>query len=70
MAPIYMSTFRTKIVQELGPSGIRLQNLHDCQIVVVVFEDIIYKREFAEDSGYEELGVFPQRLTAEYLQIT
>lgn len=27
------------------------------EIVIAVFEDVIYKREFAEDSGYEELAV-------------
>lgn len=28
------------------------------EIVLAVFEDLIYKREFAEDSGYEELVVY------------
>jgi predicted DNA-binding protein with PD1-like motif len=28
------------------------------EIVIAVFEDVIYKREFAEDSGYEELVVY------------
>ncbi len=28
------------------------------EIVLVVFEDLVYKREFAEDSGYEELAVY------------
>jgi len=28
------------------------------EIVLAVFEDLIYKREFAEDSGYEELTVY------------
>ena len=28
------------------------------EIVVAVFDDVIYKREFAEDSGYEELAVY------------
>jgi predicted DNA-binding protein with PD1-like motif len=28
------------------------------EIVLAVFEDVIYKREFAEDSGYEELKVY------------
>ena len=28
------------------------------EIVIAVFEDIVYKREFAEDSGYEELKVY------------
>jgi predicted DNA-binding protein with PD1-like motif len=27
------------------------------EIVIAVFKDVIYKREFAEDSGYEELTV-------------
>jgi predicted DNA-binding protein with PD1-like motif len=27
------------------------------EIVVAVFKDVVYKREFAEDSGYEELTV-------------
>ena len=28
------------------------------EIVILVFEDLIYKREFAEDSGYDELVVY------------
>jgi len=28
------------------------------EIVIAVFEDVVYKREFAEDSGYEELIVY------------
>ncbi len=28
------------------------------EIVLAVFEDVIYKREFAEDSGYDELVVY------------
>jgi predicted DNA-binding protein with PD1-like motif len=28
------------------------------EIVVAVFDHVIYKREFAEDSGYEELAVY------------
>jgi predicted DNA-binding protein with PD1-like motif len=28
------------------------------EIVIAVFEDVIYKREFAEDSGYDELAVY------------
>ena len=28
------------------------------EMVIAVFEDVVYKREFAEDSGYEELVVF------------
>jgi uncharacterized protein len=28
------------------------------EIVIAVFEDVIYKREFAEDSGYDELTVY------------
>ena len=28
------------------------------EIVIAVLEDTIYKREFAEDSGYEELAVY------------
>ena len=27
------------------------------EIVLAVFDDIVYKREFAEDSGYDELAV-------------
>lgn len=29
------------------------------EIVIAVFRDVIYKREFAADSGYEELAVYP-----------
>jgi|SRR6185436_3486808 len=29
------------------------------EIVILAFEDVIYKREFAEDSGYDELVVYP-----------
>ncbi len=28
------------------------------EMVIGVFEDVVYKREFAEDSGYEELVVY------------
>jgi hypothetical protein len=28
------------------------------EIVIAEFEDVVYKREFAEDSGYEELVVY------------
>jgi len=28
------------------------------EIVIAVFRDVIYKREFAEDSGYDELTVY------------
>jgi len=28
------------------------------EIVIVTFPDVIYKREFAEDSGYDELAVY------------
>ena len=28
------------------------------EIVIAVFHDVVYKREFAEDSGYEELTVY------------
>ncbi|HSL30130.1 MAG TPA: PPC domain-containing DNA-binding protein [Anaerolineales bacterium] len=28
------------------------------EIVIAVFDEIVYKREFAEDSGYEELVVY------------
>jgi len=29
------------------------------EIVLAAFSDMIYKREFAEDSGYQELAVYP-----------
>jgi predicted DNA-binding protein with PD1-like motif len=28
------------------------------EIVIAVFPDLVYKREFAEDSGYDELAVY------------
>jgi predicted DNA-binding protein with PD1-like motif len=28
------------------------------EIVIAIFDDVIYKREFAEDSGYDELTVY------------
>lgn len=28
------------------------------EIVLMVFDDVVYKREFAQDSGYEELVVY------------
>lgn len=28
------------------------------EIVIAVFDDLVYKREFAEDSGYDELAVY------------
>jgi predicted DNA-binding protein with PD1-like motif len=33
------------------------------EIVIAVFNDVIYKREFAEDSGYDELTVYPAEAT-------
>jgi predicted DNA-binding protein with PD1-like motif len=30
------------------------------EMVIAVFEDVIYIREFAEDSGYEELVIHPR----------
>jgi predicted DNA-binding protein with PD1-like motif len=30
------------------------------EIVIAAFQDIVYKREFAEDSGYDELVVYKQ----------
>lgn len=30
------------------------------EMVVAVFGDVVYKREYAEDSGYEELVVYPR----------
>ena len=31
------------------------------EMVLAIFEDVVYKREFAEDSGYEELDIKPRR---------
>ena len=31
------------------------------EIVLAVFNDVVYKREFAEDSGYDELTVYKAR---------
>ena len=28
------------------------------EIVLAIFDDVIYKREFAQDSGYAELAVY------------
>jgi hypothetical protein len=33
------------------------------EIVIAVFDDLVYKRELAEDSGYEELAVYPAGVT-------
>lgn len=30
------------------------------EMVLAIFEDVVYKREYAEDSGYEELSVKPR----------
>jgi predicted DNA-binding protein with PD1-like motif len=30
------------------------------EMVLGIFEDVVYKREFTEDSGYEELVVYPR----------
>ena len=30
------------------------------EMVLAIFEDVVYKREYAEDSGYEELTVRPR----------
>lgn len=37
-------------------SGCRIYTT--AEIVIAVFEDTVYKREYAEDSGYEELAVY------------
>ena len=37
-------------------SGCRIYTT--AEIVIAVFNDVVYKREFAEDSGYEELTVY------------
>jgi len=37
-------------------SGCRIYTT--AEIVIAVFEDLVYQREFAEDSGYEELVVY------------
>ena len=29
------------------------------EIVIAVFRDVVYKREFAADTGYEELTIYP-----------
>lgn len=31
------------------------------EIVVAVFDDVLYRREFAEDSGYDELTVYSKK---------
>jgi predicted DNA-binding protein with PD1-like motif len=33
------------------------------EIVIAAFDDVIYKREFADDSGYDELTVYPAETT-------
>ena len=33
------------------------------EIVLAVFPDLVYRREFAGDSGYEELAVYPAGVT-------
>jgi predicted DNA-binding protein with PD1-like motif len=33
------------------------------EIVIAVFDDILYRRELADDSGYEELVVYPVAAT-------
>ena len=37
-------------------SGCRIYTT--AEIVIAVFKDVVYQREFAEDSGYEELVVY------------
>jgi hypothetical protein len=37
-------------------SGCKIYTTVD--IVIAVFDDVVYKREFAEDSGYDELVVY------------
>jgi predicted DNA-binding protein with PD1-like motif len=31
------------------------------EIVILAFNDVVYKREYAEDSGYEELAVYTRQ---------
>jgi predicted DNA-binding protein with PD1-like motif len=33
------------------------------EIVIAVFNDVVYQREFAADSGYEELTIYPADAT-------
>jgi hypothetical protein len=33
------------------------------EIVIAVFNDVVYRREFAEDSGYEELAIHAPGMT-------
>ena len=35
------------------------------EIVIAAFDDVIYKREFAEDSGYDELAVYAAGATGQ-----
>ncbi|HKZ00878.1 MAG TPA: PPC domain-containing DNA-binding protein [Pyrinomonadaceae bacterium] len=39
-------------------SGCRIYTT--AEIVIAYFEHVVHKREFAEDSGYEELAVYPR----------
>jgi hypothetical protein len=52
-------------VGSLSHAAIRLANPEytTAEIVIAVFRDVIYKREFAEESGYEELAVYPAETT-------
>lgn len=38
------------------------------EVVLAVFSDVIYKREFAEDSGYEELTIYPSETAQDHHQ--
>lgn len=41
-----------------GHLGVGCKVYTTAEIVIAVFEDIVYKREFADDSGYDELVVY------------
>ena len=41
-----------------GHLGSRCTVYTTAEIVIAVFDEMVYKRKFAEDSGYEELAVY------------
>ena len=55
MGPIYI--FPSPMRRE-GPSADILS-----LVVIAAFDDVVYKRELALDSGYEELTVYPAETT-------
>jgi uncharacterized protein len=59
MARTYIYQSQTRMEKTIGGhlvSGCKIYTT--AEMIIGVFGDVVYKREFVEDSGYEELVVY------------